>query len=131
MFLTLYTLLAQGTQNAEGVVLNLREKKDYIAAANDFGEVFSGLLNSLLFVASLAAFAFMLWGALDWIMSGGDSGKVESARKKITGAVVGLVVLACVFAIFLVIQYILGIEVFNAGGSVDQPVCQGSNCILP
>jgi len=58
-------------------------------------------------------FAFLIWGAIEWITSAGDKGKMESARNKISNAIVGLVILAAVTAIFLVLQQFLGIEVLT------------------
>lgn len=40
-----------------------------------------------------------LWGAIEWITAGGDSGKVGKARDKITQAIIGLVILVGSFVI--------------------------------
>jgi hypothetical protein len=46
-------------------------------------------------------------GGIEWITSGGDKGKTESARNKITAAVIGLVILAASWAILgLVLQFL-------------------------
>ena len=64
-----------------------------------FTEYIVLLWQTLILLGGLAALVYMLWGAVDWILSGGDQGKVESARKKMTTAVVGLAVLAASVAI--------------------------------
>lgn len=76
----------------------------------DLGRLIQGLLNMVLFIAALLVFGYMIWGAIQWITSGGDKGKTEEARNKITSAVVGLAVLAASYALFQVVLYFLGIS---------------------
>lgn len=93
-----------------------------ISMLKEFYQAFELYSRGLLLMASLATFAYMIWGAVDWIMAGGDSGKIESARKKITQAMIGLTVLASVGAIFLVLQYFLGTPtVLEVGGPKSLP----------
>jgi len=77
---------------------------------NDLGLVLQGLLNLVLFVSALLVFAYLVWGGIQWLTSGGDKGKTEEARNKITAAIVGLVVVALSYAIFRVVLYVVGIE---------------------
>jgi hypothetical protein len=55
-------------------------------------------------------------GAFEWITSGGDKGKAEKARDKMTQAVIGLVILISAVAILMFIQQLLGICIINFGG---------------
>lgn len=72
----------------------------------------SSLINSIIrFVFALAAllvFFYLIWGGIDWITSGGDKGKTESARNKITAAIIGLIVLAASYAILQIVLSFLG-----------------------
>jgi len=77
---------------------------------DDLGLVLQGLLNLVLFVSALLVFAYLVWGGIQWLTSGGDKGKTEEARNKITAAIVGLVVVALSYAIFRVVLYVVGIE---------------------
>ncbi|MEO8581541.1 MAG: hypothetical protein ABI425_03065 [Patescibacteria group bacterium] len=83
---------------------------------NDLGALIQGLLNGVMFVAAILVFAYMIWGGIQWITSGGDKGKTEEARNKITAAIVGLAILAASYAIFRVVLYFLGIaNPFDSG----------------
>lgn len=53
----------------------------------------TGLQIAAIF-AGLAVLVFLIWGAFDWITSGGDKEKVAGARRKITNALIGLALLA-------------------------------------
>lgn len=68
----------------------------------------------LLFVIGVIVFFFMLvMGAIAWISSGGDKNALESARGKISNALIGLVILFSVYAIIFVIQNFFGINILT------------------
>jgi hypothetical protein len=109
------TLLAQNTVNFRDAALSVdlpgSEK------GGDFGSFMGGLMSGIMVVAALLAFLFFIWGAIEWITSGGDKSKLESARNKISQALVGLIVLAATTAIFILLQRFLDICVLNFGGT--------------
>lgn len=66
----------------------------------------------LLFVFGGLAFFFMfLWGAISWILSGGDKAHVEAAKGRITNALIGLVLLIMSIAIIKLIERFFGIDI--------------------
>lgn len=82
----------------------------------DLGALIQGLLGAVMFVAALLVFAYMIWGGIQWITSGGDKGKTEEARNKITAAIIGLAVLAAAYAVFALVTYFLGVDNPFTGG---------------
>lgn len=82
--------------------------------ALNLGGVINSLLTIVMALAALAVFIYLIWGAFEWITSGGDKGKTESARNKITAAVIGLIVLAASYAILMLLLQILGFSDLNA-----------------
>ncbi len=84
----------------------------------DYLSMIKSIVNIVIVVAALLTFFYLVWGAINWITSGGDKGKVEEARNKITAAVIGLLILAATWAIFQLIMTIafggnLAIESLN------------------
>ncbi len=77
----------------------------------DVGDIFTNLLSFVLVIAGILVFAYLVWGGIEWITSGGDSGKTEKARNKITGAIIGLVILVSSYAIFQLVLSLLGMSV--------------------
>lgn len=61
-------------------------------------------------VGGIGVIVYFLWGAVDWIMSGGDKEKVSNARKKMTNAIIGLFLLALSFAIIRTVGAIAGFD---------------------
>ncbi len=75
-------------------------------------------INAFIFVASGALLIYLLWGAFDWINSGGEKEKIAKAQQKITNAVIGIILVFFSLTIFgLVTGNILGI-IDNKGGWV-------------
>ena len=74
----------------------------------DFGDLINDLLKIVLAIGALLVFAYLIWGGIEWITSGGDKGKTESARNKITAAVIGLIILAASYAILLLALSLIG-----------------------
>lgn len=56
------------------------------------GGLFQAVITTAFIVASLIALAFLIYGGIKWITSGGDKGGVEAARNIIVAALVGLVI---------------------------------------
>ena len=99
----------------------------------------NNVVNTVLIVAGAITFAYLIFGAIKWITSGGDKAKVEDARGKITSAVIGLLILASVWAIFnLVVTVAFGgediqIRNLNEGSSAgtdsdEKDKCAGVTC---
>ena len=82
-------------------------------AENGFTQLFSLVLTAFLVIVGILVLIYLLWGALDWITSAGDSGKISSARNKIVKAIIGLIVLASTFAIFGAIQAAFGLDLLK------------------
>lgn len=75
----------------------------------DLGNLMGVMLAILFTVAGLVALIYMLWGAINWITSGGDKEKLMKAQARIRNAVIGIFVLIVVLAAFVTIfQVILG-----------------------
>jgi magnesium-transporting ATPase (P-type) len=82
--------------------------------ALDIGSLITQVLTFVFIIAILLVFLYIIWGGVEWITSGGDKGKTESARNRITAAVIGLVILLASFAILqLVLQFFTGGQGLN------------------
>lgn len=81
--------------------------------ATDIGVLLNAVLSFVMVIAALLVFLYLIWGGIEWITSGGDKGKTESARNKITSAVIGLIVLAASYAILQLVLRFLGFGGLN------------------
>ena len=65
------------------------------------------------FVGFIIFFFILLSGAIRWITAGGDKTNIESARKTIANALIGLVILLSIFAIISLIGEIFGVTLLK------------------
>ncbi|NCN06340.1 MAG: hypothetical protein GW946_00670 [Candidatus Pacebacteria bacterium] len=110
---------APGVDNAGG---NVRLAKGY---ADNVGSLITSVLTFVMLIAALLILMYLIWGGIQWITSGGDKGKTEEARNKITSAVIGLIILAAAWAVFLIVLKFLGFsnynDLFNNIQSINTP----------
>jgi len=66
------------------------------------------IIQLIFIIGVLVAVAFLIYGGIKWILSGGDKQAVESARNHIVAAIVGLVIVAGAFVIIGVVFKLLG-----------------------
>lgn len=95
-----------------GTTSNIRdEAKGLIAINTNLGDFVSRGASAIILVAALGAFIFLLWGGLDYLMSGGDKEKIEKAKSKITNTFIALAIVAAAWAVYLIIDYFFGIGI--------------------
>lgn len=82
-----------------------------------FGSLLATILSTLLVGASILFMFYFIIGAINWITSGGDKGKVEEARSSVTNAIVGLVVTFSVFAVISLIDLLFGTSILQIDAS--------------
>lgn len=80
-----------------------------------FANLIGTALSVVMVVAMLLLMFYLIMGAIQWITSGGDKGRLEEARGKITTAIIGVVILASVLALVMLVQYILNIDILRFG----------------
>lgn len=78
-----------------------------------FGIFLGSMMRAAMVIAAILVLVFLVWGAIEWITSAGDKSKTESARNKISNAIIGLIILAAVTALFLVLQQFLDLDVLT------------------
>lgn len=84
----------------------------------DLATILTFFIRLFFIVAGLAALAFGLWGAIDWVVSSGEQEKLDKARQKIIAALVGVILVVVVLAV------IVTMEVFV----FQQRICFGLSC---
>ncbi len=80
------------------------------------GTVVANLVVVAFFAAGLFFLIQVIIGGISWINAGGDPKSLDSARSRITNAVIGLVIVAAAFGITTIILTVLGINIFKPGG---------------
>ena len=77
------------------------------------GQVISNLLTLVFSVAIIVVLFYLIFGAFEWITSGGEKEAVGKARGRIINALIGLAILALAFLIARVAGDIVNINIFD------------------
>jgi hypothetical protein len=77
------------------------------------GVLVGNLVSGIMIIAFLLAFFILLSGGISWITAGGDKAQLENARNKIMNAIVGLIIIASIWAIMSILGPFLGLTFPN------------------
>lgn len=77
------------------------------------GQLISNLIGALFIAGFLLATIELLLGGYGWITSGGEKQELEKARNKITNALIGIIVVAAVYAVTRLLASFFGLDITN------------------
>ena len=103
---------------AQDAAISISRPTDVIKI-DDFGKLISALVGVMMIISALLAFFYLILGGIQWITSGGDKAAMETARNKITHAIVGLIIVGAAWAIMVLVQNFLGVQII--GGTLKFP----------
>lgn len=84
-----------------------------------FGQLFSSIIGFMLFGATLWMFFQLILGGISWISSGGDKGKTEEARNRLTNAIIGLGIVFASWSIYIILLNFLGVSPLGLNGKIE------------
>ena len=73
----------------------------------------SGIIGIFILIAFIMAFLYLIVGGINWITSGGDKTQLETARNRIINALIGLILVASIWAIISLLFPTLGLNFPN------------------
>lgn len=91
------------------------------------GNLIGSIIGLVLILAFCLAFAFFLTGGIQWLTSGGDKTALENARNKITNAIIGLIIVAAAYAVFMLVGQFFGISTSTTGIEIKIPSLNNSS----
>lgn len=74
-------------------------------------QLIGSIIALILIISVVIAFVFLIWGGVQWIMSGGDKSGVEAAQHRIQAAILGLFIVFVGWAIFTIVGQFLGFSI--------------------
>ena len=107
------TLAAESPSPIRGIDLRPTEAAYQKIVTMQFPTLLSGMVKFIMVIAAVIFFFVLVAGGIQWIVSGGDKTGAETARKRITAALVGLAIVFVAFAIGMLINALFGFDIFN------------------
>lgn len=77
-----------------------------------FGALVSKIWEAVLALAGILLFFYLLFGGFKYITAGGDDKAVQAAKKMLTNAVTGMLIVFATYWIVLIVQAVTGIQIF-------------------
>lgn len=121
--------LKDSLQKSGDVTINLTQQAttaELSGSATSFGAYLSSIFSAVMVIAALMVLFYFVWGAIEWITSGGDQSKIQKGRDKITQSVVGIIVLSATIVMFMVVQNFLGLNILGTSRSTNTSNSTGS-----
>lgn len=106
---------------ADSIIINQPQNTGF----RSVGDFISNALLLALAFGALMVLIMILWGAFEWITSGGDKEAVGKARNRILNAIIGLAILAAAFAIARLIGAFTGLQLGNLSIPTPNPYASG------
>ena len=78
----------------------------------------SNVFGFLTITAGIAFLIYFAIGGLTWITSGGDKGKVDEAKKRMTGAAIGMIIITLTYGIVWIIGKVLGFNLLDPAAEI-------------
>lgn len=75
--------------------------------------VLQNIINVFTTLAGIIALILIIYSGIKFIRSGGDKERIESARKTLTFAIIGLIFIMFAFFIIIIISNITGVSVIT------------------
>lgn len=83
------------------------------SAETDLTKIISNLLAIITIIAGVSFLFYFMFGAVNWITSGGDAQKAAAARNTILNALIGLVITVIAYPAILLISQLIGVPLEN------------------
>jgi len=94
---------------APGTLFSITPGTGYSTADVQLSNIPSFIFTLLLLVGVVISVAFLIYGGIKWVLSGGDKAAVDAARKHIVAAIIGLVIIITAFIIVGFVFQLIGV----------------------
>ena len=90
----------------------LQNETGLLSNFTDVASIITKVLPYVFYAAGLLVLVYLVLGGIQLITSGGDPKAIEMAQKKITGAIIGFVILFLSYWLAQAVGLIVGVPIF-------------------
>jgi hypothetical protein len=87
--------------------------KSIAEAGSNVADLFSTMLQFFTLIGGLAFIVYFIIGGLKWLTAGDDTQKVDGAKKQMTNAAIGLIIIVLAYGIIAIVGAVLGIPILD------------------
>ncbi len=119
MFVILPTLIAQFGGGFDTTNMPLSQGSDTEEGAlTNFELIISNFIGFMTVLAGIFFIVYFIIAAFNWVTSGGDSGKLQSARDRMLHGILGLIIVVGSYAIVGLLGTIIGLDVLRPADAI-------------
>lgn len=105
-----------GNITGQGYMGNITSHTDGITK---FADIISKTIGVLTIGGTIWFIFNLVMGSIAWIGSGGDKQSLQTAQKRITNALIGLLITMFSFTIISLVSYFLGFDFLNIQNTIE------------
>lgn len=117
---SVYADIGLGTFKGTGGYEPDLKETEVSGAAGSLSSVLSNAIGFMTIVAGLFFVFYFIIGTIAWITSGGETQKLEEARKKMTNAAIGMVIVVASYSIIYIVGQVLGVNILNIKEQIEK-----------
>ena len=96
------------------IILNLENRAiGYAPSGEGFNSFISNLIGLATTMAGIAMLGYFIYGAITWVVAGGNEDQIDKAQRTISNAVIGLVFVILATSIAAIIGVLTGVEILS------------------
>lgn len=92
---------------------SVEEPEGFKFTGGTIGDVINALVPYIFALAGLILFIYLIISGFELLTSAGDPKKMESAKGKITNAVIGFIIIFIAYWLIQILEIIFGIEILG------------------
>lgn len=82
---------------------------------DSLGQFLKNFIQVAIALGALMSLIWLIWGGIEYIVSGGNQDRAKTAKDNMTSGIIGLAILATIWAIWRLVLYFVGISTTPSG----------------
>ncbi len=95
------------------------------AGTKIIGDLITNIINAMMIAGAIILLIMIIWAGIAWASAGDNKERMQGAQKRLSNAVIGFIVVICVFAIANFVGSIFGLGWFK-NFSIPLPTPSGT-----
>ncbi|HUV42842.1 MAG TPA: TrbC/VirB2 family protein [Patescibacteria group bacterium] len=91
---------------------SINDPPSFAFASGNISNIINDLIPYIFALAGLALLLILIWAGFEMMTSAGDPKKMESAKGRLTGAVIGFVIIFVAYWLIQILEVIFGLKIF-------------------
>jgi hypothetical protein len=111
---TAFYLTATNIAFAEPQPISLTQQSNQgLQSSTPLQQIIQNAISIIFAIAAIVVLFMLLWGGIQWMLSGGEKEKVAEARKRVEHALIGMAIVAVAFVLVTVVGKVVGFNPTN------------------